>query len=80
MQTSYSDGFFNVSAKHGFLPATEPLHGLPIETYPVLQEIIDHMPAIRNKFGGPGLLATDGAIEAIVKLKLPNYVEQVKKV
>jgi len=37
------------------------------------------MPAIRNKFGAPGLLGTEGAIEAIVNLKLPNYVEQVKK-
>eukprot|EP00586_Coscinodiscus_wailesii_P020110 CAMPEP_0172495570 /NCGR_PEP_ID=MMETSP1066-20121228/71561_1 /TAXON_ID=671091 /ORGANISM="Coscinodiscus wailesii, Strain CCMP2513" /LENGTH=271 /DNA_ID=CAMNT_0013267325 /DNA_START=209 /DNA_END=1021 /DNA_ORIENTATION=- len=79
MQTSYQDGYFNVSAEHGFLPSQEPLRGVPMDTYPVLQEIMDHMPALKNKFGAPGLLGTDGAIERIVKLKLPNYINETKE-
>ena len=78
MQTSYQDGFFNVSAEHGFLPAQEPLRVVP-EEYPVLQEIMDHMPALKNKFGAPGLLSTNGAIETIVKMKLPNYLKETKE-
>lgn len=89
MEKSYTDGFFNISAEHGFLPVREPDHGVPGDRYKYLQQIVDALPVHDAK--GPllslvpttgdnssGLLSAPGAIEAAVD-GLPNYVETVKK-
>ncbi len=42
MNKSYTDGFFNVSKEHGFLPIKDPLKSLPIN-YIELQRFIDNL-------------------------------------
>ena len=54
LQASYQDGFFNVSAAHGFLPTQLPLEVLP-DRYIKLQEILDAMPVVLPN-GENGLL------------------------
>lgn len=83
-QSAYSDGFFNVSPAHGFMPTKRPLIRLP-ERYKELQELMDAVPyhcrkdSVTNKYvDEPGLLATPNAIEEAVK-KLPNFLEQVSQ-
>ena len=50
--SNYIDGFFNVSATHGFLPIKAPLVKLP-SIYNDLQLVIDNMPVVinENEFG-----------------------------
>lgn len=74
--SSYTDGFFEVNAKNGFLPKVAPLQKLPA-TYAALQEVIDEMPIVKDD-GTPGLLAIEGKIEAAVD-QLPNYLAEVSK-
>jgi indoleamine 2,3-dioxygenase len=74
--SKYSDGFFNVSKEHGFLPICEPLKRLP-EPYTAIQEIIDSM-YIFQPSGELGLLGNPNAIEYVVK-DLPNLKESVRK-
>lgn len=75
LQTSYSDGFFDVSAAHGFLPAVSPLIQLP-DTYLALQDLLDKMPVVLSN-GEPGYLGFPGKIQQVAA-QLPNYLEQVK--
>lgn len=42
MKSEYSDGIFNVSGEHGFLPMFEPLDKLP-EKYSQVQDLIDKL-------------------------------------
>jgi hypothetical protein len=44
----YTDGFFDVSKKHGFLPIHDPLISLPV-TYLHLQQLISDLPVIIKK-------------------------------
>ncbi len=76
LQSSYSDGFFNVGAQHGFLPTQLPLEILP-ERYNRLQEILDAMPVVLPS-GEHGLLHYPNKIEEAVQT-LPNYIDLVKK-
>lgn len=76
LQSSYTDGFFNVSAAHGFLPTQLPLEILP-ERYNRLQEILDAMPVVLPS-GEHGLLHYPNKIEEAVQ-SLPNYIDLVKK-
>ena len=41
-EKEYTDGFFNVSGEHGFLPMKEPLHTLPSK-YKELQQLINKL-------------------------------------
>ena len=75
MLSPFTDGFFSVDPKHGFLPIAEPLAKLP-ETFSGLQSLIDEMPIVKDD-GSSGLLATEGAFEKAV-LALPNYVGDVQ--
>ena len=70
----FTDGFFSVDPKHGFLPIQEPLLRLP-SPYEALQAIIDEMP-IRKANGEAGLLAHENQFEEAVK-QLPNLVAEV---
>lgn len=74
LRTTYTDGFFNVSATHGFLPILPPLEILP-ETYEKVQEILDAMP-VKLPNGEPGLLGIPNKIEEAIH-SLPNYLTQV---
>lgn len=44
----YTDGFFNVSKEHGFLPIREPLKSLPNQ-YKELQDLINNLHVFQNK-------------------------------
>ena len=70
----FTDGFFSVDPKHGFLPIQEPLLRLP-SPYEALQAIIDEMP-IRKANGEAGLLAHENQFEEAVK-QLPNLIAEV---
>ena len=70
----FTDGFFSIDPKHGFLPIQEPLLRLP-SPYKALQAIIDEMP-IRKANGEAGLLAKENQFEEAVK-QLPNLVAEV---
>jgi indoleamine 2,3-dioxygenase len=71
---SYSDGFFDVSPQHGFLPIQGSLKTLPME-YSSLQHILDHMP-VTDINGDEGYLSTPGLLPQMVK-KLPDYTDLV---
>jgi indoleamine 2,3-dioxygenase len=76
LHTSYTDGFFNVSAAHGFLPELPPLVTLP-PTYEALQSVLDKMP-VQLSNGEPGYLHFPGKIQEVAN-QIPNYVAQVNK-
>ena len=69
LQSSYSDGFFNVSAPHGFLPMEAPLATLPA-TYHALQDILNRMP-VQLDNSEPGYLHFPGKIHQVVAA-MPN--------
>ena len=52
---NYTDDFFEVNNKNGFLPKKNPLSKLP-ERYNELQRLIDEMP-IKKEDGSNGLLS-----------------------
>ena len=74
--SNYSDGFFDVSAAHGFLPTKAPMVKLP-STYSDLQNVLDAMPVVLNEKEF-GLLHTANAIVAPV-LAIQNHVEAIEK-
>ena len=76
LQASYTDGFFNVSAAHGFLPAVPPLIALPT-AYQALQDVLDNMP-IQLGNEQNGYLHFPGKIHEVAN-QLPNYLAQVKE-
>lgn len=76
LQDHYKDGFFDVSAAHGFLPVKDPLTSLPA-TYADLQKILDDMP-VKLPNGEPGLLDVENAILGTV-CELKNHLDDVKK-
>ena len=61
---NYSDNFFEVNHKNGFLPKNSPLAVLP-KKYTELQVLIDEMP-IKKDDGKDGLLSRRGGIEEAV--------------
>ena len=61
---NYSDNFFEVNHKNGFLPKDSPLAVLP-KKYTELQVLIDEMP-IKKADGTQGLLSRRGDIEKAV--------------
>ena len=71
----YTDGFFNVSKEHGFLPIRDPLKVLPNE-YGELQNLINKL----HVFQGveKGILGIPDEIVAQVKL-IPDYSSIIEK-
>jgi hypothetical protein len=61
IKKNYSDGFFNVGDKNGFLPSKSPLEVLP-NSYSILQDILDKMPV--NIDGKSGYLDHPGKIHS----------------
>lgn len=76
-EKTYTEGFFNVSGDHGFLPVGEPLPRLP-ERYAALQTVMDEMPTNKVYPTTPGLLAKPDAIVGAVN-SLPDFTEQVQQ-
>ena len=75
IKSEYSDGFFNVNGKNGFLPEQPPLEKLPLK-YSNLQKLLDKMPVKLNDKSG--YLDIPGKIKKVVET-LPNYLEDVSK-
>ena len=76
IQSNYSDGFFNVSANHGFLPVKAPLVKLP-SVYDDLQAVLDNMPVVLNE-NEFGYLNTENGIVAPT-LAIKNHLADVEK-
>ena len=76
MKKSYTDSFFDVGSKYGFLPNNHPLTSLP-NRYNSLQRLLDNMP-VKLSDGSNGYLAIPNKIENEVE-RLPNYIDLVKK-
>ena len=75
IQSSYSDGFFNVSANHGFLPIKAPLVSLP-KIYEDVQAVLDNMPVVLND-NQNGYLHTENGIVAPT-LAIKNHLADVE--
>lgn len=69
-ENTYTDGFFNVSSEHGFLPIKEPLVRLP-EQFNKLQEIIDNLHVIQDEERKGILGRANHVVVEIVSM--PNY-------
>ena len=74
--SNYTDGFFQINSKNGFLPLKEPLKKLPIK-YADIQVIIDDLPRLKSD-GTSGILENEGQIEERIA-NLKNFSEEVKK-
>ena len=72
-EKEYTDGFFNVSGHHGFLPIKEPLSVLPSK-YNELQLVIDKLHVKQDG----GILGIPNEIVNAVSL-VPNYKELVQE-
>ncbi len=75
MKNNYSDNFFEVGSKFGFLPKNHPLTKLP-ERYLDLQKLLDKMP-VNLEDGSKGYLAIPNKIKVKVE-ELTNYFDIVK--
>ena len=73
IKSEYSDGFFNVNQKNGFLPEKTPLEILP-DKYSKLQILLDRMPVKLN--GKSGYLDIPGKIKSAID-SLPNFISEV---
>jgi hypothetical protein len=76
IKSNYSDGFFDVSATHGFLPIKAPLVRLPT-VYNDLQEVLDKMPVVLNENEFGFLHTIDGIVAPVMAIK--NHLEDVEK-
>ena len=74
--SNYSDGFFDVSAAHGFLPTKAPMVKLP-STYSDLQAVLDAMPVVLNEKEFGFLNTPNGIVEPV--LAIENHVEAIEK-
>jgi hypothetical protein len=74
--SNYSDGFFNVSAAHGFLPVKAPMVKLP-SNYADLQAVLDNMPVVLNETEFGYLNTEDGIVAPTLAIK--NHVAAVEK-
>jgi len=75
-EKEYTDGFFNVSREHGFLPIKEPLKVLPNE-YKELQELIDKLHVFQEE-GNKGVLGISDEIVVQVRF-IPDYSGIIEK-
>jgi len=72
-EKEYTDGFFNVSGDHGFLPIKEPLTKLPSQ-YDALQNVIDCLHVNQTN----GILGIPNEIVNAVA-SIPNYLTLVQQ-
>jgi len=76
MQTNYSDGFFDISPEHGFIPVHETIDQLP-EEFKVLQTVCNNLPHIK-KDGRFGTMHYFGAVVREMAT-IPNYLPILKE-
>jgi len=76
METHYTDGFFEIGPKHGFIPIVETLEHLP-EEFKVLDQVCTNLPIIK-KDGRFGTMHYFGAIVDEMA-KIPNYISVLKE-
>jgi indoleamine 2,3-dioxygenase len=74
--SNYTDGFFNVSAAHGFLPIKAPMVKLP-NSYADLQAVLDLMPVVLNENEFGYLNEVDGIVAPTLAIK--NHVDEIEK-
>jgi len=74
--SNYTDGFFNVSATHGFLPIKAPMVKLP-SIYDDLQSVLDNMPVVINENEFGYLNKEDGIVAPTLAIK--NHLAAVEK-
>ena len=76
MQTEYTDGYFNVSKKYGFLPMYYCLNdnNFPND-FKVLKNFCDNLPIIK-KDNRLGILYHDNQIEEKIK-EIPNLINEI---
>lgn len=74
MIPKFTDGFFEISSEHGFLPKKDPLVKLP-EKYSKLQILLDNM-SITKEDGTKGLLGNGNLLEEEC-YKLPDYTDSI---
>jgi len=73
-EKQYTDGFFNVSSEHGFLPIKDPLRLLP-DKYICLQNVINNLHVFQNyeeDITNKGILGLSDEIVEQVKT-IPDY-------
>jgi indoleamine 2,3-dioxygenase len=81
-EKEYTDGFFNVSDEHGFLPIKEPLRVLP-EKYSSLQETINELHVFQNYANEGNNNSSKGILgipdEIVLKVNnIPDYSETIE--
>ena len=79
MKTKYTDGYFNVSKKYGFLPMHICLNNTNFpNNFKVLKDLCENLPIIKkdNRFG---VLYYKNQIEEKVK-ELPNLINEINKI
>ena len=79
MKTEYTDGYFNVSKKYGFLPMYTCLNDINFpNNFIVLKKFCDNLPIIKkdNRFG---ILYYHNQIEEKIK-ELPNLINEINKI
>ena len=74
-EKTYTDGFFNVSSNHGFLPIKEPLSKLP-DKYNELQRIIDNLHVMKSE-EEKGILGRQNEIVVDIVM-IPNYKDIIE--
>ena len=77
-EKEYTDGFFNVSKEHGFLPIREPLNILPHE-YKALQDLINNLYVFQSENREEkGVLGIPNEIVEQIKF-VPDYSNIIDK-
>ena len=76
MQTEYTDGYFNVSKKYGFLPMYSYLDDKDFPNkFKVLKDFCDNLPIIKRD-NRLGILYYKNQIEEKIK-ELPNLLNKI---
>jgi indoleamine 2,3-dioxygenase len=79
-EKQYTDGFFNVSSDHGFLPTKDPLNLLPYK-YMCLQDVINKLHVFQNyeeDISNKGILGISDKIVEEVK-NIPDYSNLIQE-
>jgi indoleamine 2,3-dioxygenase len=79
-EKQYTDGFFNVSSEHGFLPTKDPLKLLP-NNYSCLQNVINRLHVFQNyeeDIANKGILGIADEIIEQVK-NIPDYSNLIEE-
>ena len=79
MQTGYTDGYFNVSKKYGFLPMYSYLDDKDFPNkFKILKNLCDNLPIIK-KDNRLGILYYNNRIEVKIK-ELPNLLNEINNI